>query len=436
MRKLLILSLFCLCCNVFQLPAQEVLTAQDVLNSVLQQNFRISVARQTGEIAGNNNVIGEAGMLPTISATEQYQESIQNTQLSFFDGRSQSAEGARSELLAGSVLVNWTIFDGLSMFARREELALLEAQAGYNLRAEIENTTAEVLALYWRVVSEQDLLDVYRTSLKYSEQRLNLVQRQVELGGASDVELIQAQTARNEDSTLVIQQRYLIRSLQADINLLMNRDAEIPFRVGDSLLVNRDVNIEELKSQVRQTNTSLLQARNEVLINEQRTRQEQGAYSPQIAIFGQYDYSRSQNEVGVLSSNRNFGPVAGLSLTWNVFDGLRQRRLVANQRIATEIAKTQEEGLALQANRDLEVFYNDYQAAMEQVNLEESNLMQQERSLAIAQRRYELGSLNVFDFRDFQLSLAQAQNRLLTARYRAKLAEINLMLVTGAFAVN
>jgi outer membrane protein TolC len=63
--------------------------------------------------------------------------------------------------------------------------------------------------------------------------------------------------------------------------------------------------------------------------------------------------------------------------------------------------------------------------------MEEQNLATAAENLSIALERYKLGSLSGLDLRDVQKSLLDARERLLLVQYKAKVAEVSLMLISG-----
>jgi len=62
---------------------------------------------------------------------------------------------------------------------------------------------------------------------------------------------------------------------------------------------------------------------------------------------------------------------------------------------------------------------------------EKENLKTAAENLEIALERYKLGNLSGLELREVQLSLLDAEERLLSVQYQAKLAEISLLQISG-----
>ena len=80
---------------------------------------------------------------------------------------------------------------------------------------------------------------------------------------------------------------------------------------------------------------------------------------------------------------------------------------------------------------DLLTIYSAYSNYLRLISLEEQNFRTATENLDIALERYRLGSLSGIDLREVQKSLLDARERVISAHYQAKLAEISLMLISG-----
>jgi outer membrane protein TolC len=80
---------------------------------------------------------------------------------------------------------------------------------------------------------------------------------------------------------------------------------------------------------------------------------------------------------------------------------------------------------------DLITIFYAYKNNLQLMNLEEQNLEVARENLGIAMERYKLGNLSGIDLREVQKSLLDAEERLISAQYLTKLAEISLLLISG-----
>ena len=80
---------------------------------------------------------------------------------------------------------------------------------------------------------------------------------------------------------------------------------------------------------------------------------------------------------------------------------------------------------------DFDNIWHAYSNNLEILQLEEENLVTAKLNHEIAMERYMLGDLSGIEMREAQKSLLDAEERLLTAQYNAKLCEISLLQISG-----
>jgi outer membrane protein TolC len=119
-----------------------------------------------------------------------------------------------------------------------------------------------------------------------------------------------------------------------------------------------------------------------------------------------------------------------MTIGFNIWDGNR-RREKRNAQIAIENGKLQRERLELSLKADLGNMWQAYQNNLQLLNLEKLNVITARENHEIAKERYMLGDLSGIEMREAQLSLLQAEERLLSVEYDTKICEISLLLISG-----
>ena len=87
----------------------------------------------------------------------------------------------------------------------------------------------------------------------------------------------------------------------------------------------------------------------------------------------------------------------------------------------------------LRLESDFLAIYRAYLNSIELVDLEEDNLQNAEQTLDIALERFRLGTISSLEFREAQRTFMQAENRLINAKFEAKVAETELLQISGDF---
>src|SRR3954465_3468488 len=99
--------------------------------------------------------------MPQLNGTAAAVWTTNNQRLKFasrVDGKDSliTRNGVRTSNLNYGVSLNWTLFDGMRMFATREKLTELEALGALNLKAQIVNSVAVVINNYYGIVRQKE----------------------------------------------------------------------------------------------------------------------------------------------------------------------------------------------------------------------------------------------------------------------------------------
>ena len=152
---------------------------------------------------------------------------------------------------------------------------------------------------------------------------------------------------------------------------------------------------------------------------------------PYLNFSGGYSYNLNTYSKSSNRSQITDGMNYGLTFGVNLFDGNNQRRNIQNSRIDRESKDLRFQEVEQGVKADLLTIYSAYSNYLRLISLEEQNFRTATENLDIALERYRLGSLSGIDLREVQKSLLDARERVISAHYQAKLAEISLMLISG-----
>ena len=177
-------------------------------------------------------------------------------------------------------------------------------------------------------------------------------------------------------------------------------------------------------------------AKNEVDIIALGIKEYKAMLYPELNLIGGYGYLRSTSESGFVESNLNYGPSVGLTLSVPLFNGLTTTKNLQIARIEQEKVVTTTQQIQLELNTILLTIYNQYTTSLYLMNLEQKNIAAAQGNVAIAIEKYNLGNITAVELRDIQQSLLQAKNRLLVETLNAKLAELQLLKLSGQLPLN
>lgn len=413
-----------------QLKAQELLTLDQAIQIGLDNNYGIQISQNRAEIANNNLSLGNAGFLPLIDLTVSQTERIEDSEF-IAGGEEQSNTDARSSVRNAALNMNWTIFDGLQMFSEYDRLGELKKISDRELRLHMESLAAEIILSFYNIIRISEQVDVLENTLEVSQERIEIEETKFDLGSGSQAELLQAQSDLNADRSALLRENNSLTEAKIYLNELLSRAPGTDFSVSRDIPINRSLMQEELYNLLMAENSELLIARMQLRASEFETRRIRGERYPEISIISGYSYNRNENDGGFIRFNETTGFAVGITARIPIFDGFNTNRRSQNAKINVRNNELELEQSKLRLESDFLALYRSYENNINLVDLEQDNFANAEQTLDIALERFRLGSISSLEFREAQRTFLDAENRLINAKYDAKLAETGLLQLSG-----
>ncbi|NDV43605.1 TolC family protein [Flagellimonas sediminis] len=411
--------------------AQEVLTVDEAVKIALENNYQIKTARNDLKIDELGVSPGQAGMLPQLGANLTDNNSVQSLTQVRNDGTVQDRDNVKNSSFNYGVALEWTIFDGFSMFANFEQLKETQKLGEAELKQAILTKVGEIMITYYDLVQQQQQLSALDSTLLISEQRVELAHNRFTIGKASKLEVLNAQVDLNTDRTLMQRQQELYKNTKTQLNEQLARDLKIDFRVIPEIFVDQKLELEELEAKVAEENPQLQAEKINKRISELELKQIKAARYPSVFVTSGYNIANSKSELGFATSSDSKGFSYGFGATLNLFDGFNQTRNEKKSKVALQNAEIaisqQEQELASMVNTT----YQTYLTNISLMELEEKNEAIAKENLDITVEKYRIGIIPTIEFRTAQLNYINAQVRHSNAKFQAKVSEIILKQLAG-----
>ncbi|UBZ15013.1 TolC family protein [Flagellimonas marinaquae] len=411
--------------------AQEVLTVEEAVKIALENNYQIKTAKNDLRMDETAVSPGQAGMLPQVTASIVDNNSVQNLSQTRVDGTEVERDNAKNSNLSYGVALEWTIFDGLRMFANYEQLKETEKLGEAELKQAILGKVGDVMTTYYDLVQQQQQLSALDSTLLISEQRVELAQNRFTIGKASKLEVLNAQVDLNTDKTQMQRQQELHKNTKILLNEQLARDLKIDFKVIPEIFVDQQLNLEELENQVVAENPQLQAEKISKRISELQLKQIKASRYPSVYVTTGYNIGNSTSELGFSTRSQSNGFNYGFGASLNLFDGFNQNRNEKIGKIALENAEIaiaeQEQSLTSMVNST----YQTYLTNISLMELEEKNESIAKENLDITVEKYRIGIIPTIEFRTAQLNYINARVRNSNAKYQAKVSEIILKQLAG-----
>lgn len=436
MKKFIGLGTILLLLGIIPVKAQQqdTLDISDAVRIGLENNFSIRIAKNNAEISANNNTPGNAGFLPTVTADAGLTRRVQDSRTIFAAGTipDRNDEGAETTVTNYGIDANWTIFDGLTMFATADRLNVQADIGNLEAQIQIEVILADIISTYFQVVGQQQAYRVLENTLEVSQERIRIAETKLDLGSGSKYDLLQARADFNADRAGLIRAGTGLKQAKVLINQILANNVETTFEVQSTIeLSAKPLNLETLLADALAQNSVLSISRLNEQVAQAEIKEITGEWFPQIALGGGYRYNKTEASQGFSELNETKGFSYGVTARVNLFDGLNKNRRRQNAQIELKNEQLRQEEQELFLTAQIRQIYEQYADALELIVLEDENLDYTQESLAIALERFRLGTINSVELREAQLSLLNAENRLIAAQIEAKTAETELLRLSG-----
>jgi len=426
-----LLILICL----FVVPAhgQKVYGLKDCISTGLERNFSILIAKNDETISKNNYTLGNAGFLPKIDLIGNSSGSVNNSTMNNTDGTKIISNGVFNTTTYGSAELGMTIFSGFKAVTTYKKLGELNQIGQLNTQLTIENLISDVVSGYYNYILQVQLANNLKYALILSRERLRIDEARYLLGSGSKLEVLQSRVYVNSDSSNLSRQNEIIRSAQIKLNQMMAvENLSNEFSSKDTTIdVNPGLIYEKLLEETMVNNTNLLIASKNKTISDYDYKLVLSRSYPYLNFLGGYGYTYNTFDQSINKNQIIGGVNYGLTLGVNLFDGNNQRRSLHNSVIDRESKDLRYREVEQGVKADLLTIYSAYNNNLRLISLEEQNFQTARENLDIALERYKLGSLSGIDLREVQKSLLDARERLISAHYQTKLAEVSLQLISG-----
>ncbi|WP_350290026.1 TolC family protein [uncultured Croceitalea sp.] len=408
------------------------LSKEEAVKLTLENNFGIIIANNNIKVAENNKSVLNSGFLPSLSANGGASYDNNDQEATFQDGTQRTVDGAETTRYNASLNLNYTLFDGLGRWydykRLKEEYNLSELQA----RETIETTMLQLFTVYFEVARVSENIVVLEETFENTQNRLTRAEYSFEYGQNNKLAILNAQVDLVNDSINLMNERQTLKNTQRDLNVLLNRELSTDFVVDTTVVFTNTIALEEFLIDGEANNIRMLQAEKNIMINDYNLKAGKSVFLPTIGLTGSYGWNEGNfPATNFLASNTSTGFSAGVNLSWNLFNGGNGITQIKNAKILLDSQETLEQQIKQEIRRDIANAKGNYENRLQVYQLQEQNVATATNNYERSNERYKLGQITSVEVRQAQINLLNAKTSRSLAKYNAKLAELQLLQLTG-----
>lgn len=302
-----------------------------------------------------------------------------------------------------------------------------------------------IMQAYYDVLLFEELIKIAEDQIEISQQNCELVSKQIELGLSAGAELYEAKAILTTDQLTLTQQNNNLKAAKLQLQQEMNFNAHVEFNLEgiDQLedFINK-VNSQSAEQVFQQAMKFMpvMKARNlRILAAEKDLTIAKGALLPRLSLFAGYEtgfFETSKDNFGEVLPFRqqlglNGGQYLGLSLNIPLLQSGRRFSQINQSKIRLLQAENDYEIQKQELKNIINQLVLDHQANLAEFEQTLQQVLLNQKSFEIAQKRFEKGLINALELFTAKNLYASAQSAHLQVKMRLQIQEKTLSFYQG-----
>jgi outer membrane protein TolC len=411
------------------------LTIEEAIATSLQNNYNILLAKNDSAAAALDYSYKNAAFIPRLNGNigTVWNNNAQKQILA--DGSKRESKGLKSNNINAQLALNWTLFDGLKMFATRDKLEEFVKLGELGIKNQMTNTIATVINTYYNIVRQKQQLKAIEEQMALSQERVKLAQYKLDIGVGTKPDVLQGKVDLNAQKAAQLSQQTLIAQLKEELNQQMNLQQSTLYEVSDSIPINTVLSLSDIQSGTENNNPSLLIAKKNIDIAGLTLKERKAERFPVVSFNSAYNFNRLENKAVINNFstlfNRSKGFNYGLTASIPILNNLNTRRLIKQAQLDIQYQQIVYDNQKTLLNLSIINAFTAYEQQKKALALEEESILLAKENVSILFQVYKLNSTTLIQLKEAEKSLGDAYNRLIAARYSTKLAETELLRIKG-----
>lgn len=413
-----------------KIVAQSQLSLDEAIKIGLQNNYKVQISKQQLEIAKLNQRVGVTERFPSVSFDigQNNLYSNNNSPINFVKG----IYGDNS--LNADFNTNYILYNGNQRNIKSSQLDYLSKENEQQLKNTRANIIKEIIESYYKTLIEREKSQVLRETKSLSKLRLNDTKLQLNLGKASNFEVLRAENSFLIDSSSYLQQENAYQAALNKLNLVLGSDKSKTYVLTDKLDVSKDEFIfEALRSKMLSQNNEILAKQVETILNKSKVELLKSQRYPTIGLNSRlgksYSTTRFEGNEPIKGNISNF--TIGIRASIPIYNGGELKRGINEALIVNKIGELQLGELKQGLSIELANAFTAYQNQLKAVKLNQQLVRNLGSSLQLVKGRLESGFSNALEYRTIQLEYVQSNFTYLESMYSLKSFEITLRKLIG-----
>ena len=416
---------------LISIPAGAI-TLQEAIDIALENRGDVESSLMTHESAVWKSRNADFWFLPSINGQFAVQKNYDIQEMSI-PGMSSIPMGTEYTSLAG-ISISVPLFvaqgpAGARLASRSEDLTM------YQSSAISMDAVEQVMSAFYGVLLAQEMSDVSEEALSIAEEGFELASLRYEAGTISRFELLQSRVAWENRIPDMISAESALENARAGFAVALGQDnakvAYIEGHLGDEPHIMLPETLDEARELMMTQNPDLQIAEQMRLLGDAGVDMARAAFFPKLVFQTDLNYQAARDDIRFVADDYERNLTASIALQIPLFNGLSdisgynsaRAEKLSNDAVAQSLEQVAELSLVLA--------WNNLEAARERSEATESTVEQAFEGSEIATVSFEAGMITRLEMDQAFLALTSSRTNHASSLYELRMAEAELMRVTG-----
>ncbi|MCK4967277.1 TolC family protein [bacterium] len=447
-------------CLLLPFPAwaQQILTLDECINLALKNNSQYLNAQSRQEAAEAQVLSAYSQILPKLSlgfgGNQQHLGSLTryyNTAVyKYGDDGKQLFDEANKPIVeryvrtlnetepqirnnfSGNVSFSQLVYDGGKWWNQIRTQNSYKNARDYDTETARLNTITNVKRYYYELLKAQNQLVVLEESVKLSLEQLNNSKVRFDIGSAARIDVLRSQVNYNQQNIQFITQLNEVDIARANLTTIMGRDISSHLIITeDSTISSLPISLQKAFKYAERNNPNIKMFHEEINRAYYSYKSAKAGRLPTISAS--FNYARFNPDLQLVyrDFDRNYSWTYGLNFSLPIFDGLKTRSDIRNERSNLKIAEENLTDTKRTLIKSIEQYYKYIENNLKKIVMLKENLSVAKENVRLATELYNVGSGTILETIDAQVNFTRSRIELVRAIYDAKIAQAQLEGLLG-----
>ena len=368
--------------NVVSLPSLPSYTLQQCLDRALEDNPDILVARKHLEEAAGAIVVARAGYLPALTANAAYER---------LEADYASLDGAvtnRDYIWNVTVRLTETIYSGGAVRAGMDIARLQRHSRLLDYEATVDQVIMDVRIAFDDILRNQSDVGVHEQAVNFLTEQVKNERARLEVGTGQKLNVLRAEVNLALEQSALVDARNRFRNAHLHLSELLaipsSTDPDgVPFEIDGQLTHEKlALDLEDCLSRALAQRPELTARQNDIKVQQKQLVVDRSEVLPHADLFAGYDVVSEPTLA--LPADHYDGYVAGVSVSWHIFDGFATKGRMNATRARIDAAEVSYDAAHRNIEADVLLAYRDLQRSEENIETQTANVQLATDSLKLA----------------------------------------------------